>query len=193
MMQSQAQGFITPPVSPTLFQTHGLLNLDVINACTQAFFTHLYPTMPILHQEQLSQIISEISCSEEAYCLVSSLSAFILIQPGIELKTTHSADGHLDSSTNVTLGGVLVDEVLRIRKAYDYVEFPTVASVITSFFLFGCYFGLNKHNTAWFHLREATASAQLLGMQDETYYLSGDIVEDSRRKRLFWLLFITER
>lgn len=189
----QLQSFGSPPVSPTYFRTPGLLTHEVIDACKRAFLTYLYPTMPILHEEQLNNVIADMGCSEEAYCLISSLSAFVLIQPGIVLKSCDSLNGQSGSSTNVNLGVSLLDEALRIRKCYDYFETPTTSSVMTSFFLFGCFFGLNKHNTAWFHLREATASVQLLGMQDESNYLGGDIVETSNKRRLFWLLFITER
>lgn len=146
--------------------------------------------MPILHGEQVRQIVSEMAFSVEAYCLISSLSAFMLIQPGIELKL---GEGKQGSSRNTGLGMILLDETLRVRKAHDYFENPTALSVMTSFFMFGSYFGLNKHNTAWFHLREATASVQILGMQEESYYLEGYPRNTSSKRRLFWLLFITER
>lgn len=177
-------------MSPTFGRTPGLLTLDVIHGCTDFFFAHMYPTMPILHEEQVKQIVSEMAFSVEAYCLISSLSAFMLIQPGIELKPGEGLHG---SSRNTGLGMILLDESLRLRKAHDYFENPTVLSVMTSFFLFGCYSGLNKHNTAWFHLREATASVQILGMQEESYYLEGYLRDTSSKRRLFWLLFITER
>lgn len=85
-------------------------------------------------------------------------------------------------------------EALRVRKGYNYVEAPTVWTVITSFFFFGSHFCLDKHNTAWFHLREATTLAQLLGMHEEAHYTAiPDVIERSRRRRLYWLLFVTER
>ena len=87
----------------------------------------------------------------------------------------------------------LLDEAIRVRKGYDYIESPSIWSVITSFFFFGAHFCLDKHNTAWFHLREATTLAQIMGMQDENHYSQGDLIETSRRRRLYWLLFITER
>ncbi len=83
--------------------------------------------------------------------------------------------------------------MLRLRKAIDYVENPTLESVQTSLFLFACYFGLDKHNKAWYHLREATTLAQIVGMQDEPSYLNSDPVESIMKRRLYWLLFITER
>ena len=149
--------------------------------------------MPILYKDQLRNTVGDMGQSVESYCLVTSFLAFMLIQPGIVLKTGHLMDQPSGSVTNPKMGSVLMEEAMRVRKGYDYVENPTVNTVITSFFLFGCSFGLNKHNTAWFHLREATALAQILGMQDENTYVFDNVVETSRKRRLFWLLFVTER
>ncbi|KAG9982469.1 hypothetical protein KCU72_g22359, partial [Aureobasidium melanogenum] len=33
----------------------------------------------------------------------------------------------------------------------------------------------------------------IMGMQDENHYSQGDLIETSRRRRLYWLLFVTER
>lgn len=169
------------------------MTLEVIDACTEFFFAHMYPSMPILHQEQIRQLVADMTCSVEAYCLITSFSAFMLIQPGTELKITEALNGLSGSSTNAGLGMALLNEALRLRRVNDYVENPTVYSAITSFFFYGCYFGLNKHNTAWFHLREATASVQLIGMHEESYYHESDAKDISSKRHLFWLLFITER
>ena len=149
--------------------------------------------MPVLYREQLGQAVAEMGHSVEAYCLVTSLCAFMLIQPGIMLKTSPILDAAPGSVTNPKLGSILMDEAVRVRKGYDYVENPSVTTCITSFLLFGCCFGLHKHNNGWLHLREATALAQILGMQDESTYAFDDIIETSRKRRLFWLLFVTER
>lgn len=117
----------------------------------------------------------------------------MMIQPGVKVPEVTAMHGDPGSIANSATGTTLLDEVLRVRKGYEYIESPTVATVITSFFLFGCYFGLDKHNTAWFHLREATTLAQIIGMQNESNYMTGDLIECSRRRRLFWLLFVTER
>ncbi len=190
MNPERVHNFESHPLSPAFPRSPGLLTHDVIRGCTDFFFAHMYPTMPILHEEQVRQIAADIAFSVEAYCLISSLCAFMLIQPGIEIEI---GEGVIGSSRNTGLGMILLDEALRVRKAHDYIENPTVLSVMTSFFLFGCYMGLNKHNTAWFNIREATASIQILGMQEESYYLEGYVRDTSSKRRLFWLLFITER
>ncbi|KAI9707432.1 MAG: hypothetical protein M1836_000393 [Candelina mexicana] len=154
-------------------KARALLSADLVNACIEYFFAKLYPTMPILHRGSLQQAAMNIESSLDTYCLFSSLCAFILIQPGVECP---SVDGSPSGTT-------LLEETLRIRKRYDYVETATPATVTTSFFLFGCCFGLNKHNTAWFHLREATTLAQILGMQHESTYQTGDRAYALQRHR----------
>jgi hypothetical protein len=42
-------------------------------------------------------------------------------------------------------------------------------------------------------LREATTLVHILGMQKEDTYTKFDAIEASRRRRLYWLLFVTER
>jgi len=131
--------------------------------------------------------------SPEAFCLISSLCAFMLIQPNLQLPPNMAAKGVSDIAYSYNLGKDLLAETLEVRKTCNYVENPTLASVTTSFFLFGCHFCLEKHNTAWFHLREATTLALFLGMHQEDLYNGRDQIEDMLRRRLFWLLFVTER
>jgi hypothetical protein len=175
--QSLGEGFARTP---------GLLSNETVNACVEFFFQNMYPTMPILSRAKLQEDLGRMEQSVEVYCLASSLCAFMMIQPGMRLLGNQPV-------SSMTSGRVLLDETLRVRKGYEYIETATTYTVITSFFLFACHFGLDKHNTAWFHLREATTIAQILSMQDETSYLVGDPGESSRKRRLFWLLFVTER
>jgi hypothetical protein len=117
-----------------------------------------------------------------------------MIQPNMALPMDALNDFEGQAQSSLELGKLLIQETLRVRKSYDYIEAPTMWSVITSFFLFGSHFCLDKQNTAWFHLREATTLAQLLGMHMESFYqTSGDIIENARKRRLYWLLFVTER
>ena len=117
----------------------------------------------------------------------------MLIQPGLSLHETAFDGLDMRPRSSTHLGHVLLQEVSRVRKGLDYIEHHTVWSVVTSFFFFGSYFCLDRQNLAWFHLREATTLAQLLGMQEEASYRMPDVVESSRRRRLYWLLFCTER
>lgn len=170
-----------------LGRTRGLLTPDLINACVDYFFLNVYPSQPILHRGKLAQTISLMELNVEAYCLVTSLCAYMLIQPNLMLSNNGG------QTPGPSLGLTLLAESLRVRKGCDYLEEPSIMSVITSFFLFGCYFCLDKTNTAWFHLREATTLAYVTRLHEEDSYATLDPVEASRRRRLYWLLFVTER
>ena len=167
--------------------------MDMIATCVDYFFANLYATQPILHRQKVEETIAQMDGDPEAYCLVVSLCAYMLIQPNIELRPSAFDGLDVPARSNSQLGHGLLEEAIRFRKGFNYVESPTVWSVLTSFFLFGCHFCLDMHGTAWFHLREATTLALTVGMHEEATYRTGDIIESSRMRRLYWLLFITER
>jgi hypothetical protein len=189
---NRLNGINSPPCSPTLSPTPGLLTNDMVKDCIEFFFANMYPTLPILHRGRLEQQAMYADQNVDTYCLLTSLCAFMMIQPGMGIPGDPLG---LDSmpGANLVSGNLLMEETLRVRKSYDHLETPTLSSLVTSFFLFGCYFGLDLHNKAWFHLREATTLAHILGLTKEETYLQFDAVESSRRRRLYWLLFVTER
>ncbi|KAK5676497.1 hypothetical protein LTS10_010798 [Elasticomyces elasticus] len=182
-----------PPQSAPYLPRSGLVSVEMITLCVDYYFLHLYPTQPILHRVKVGETIGRMETDVEAYCLVMSLCAYMMIQPNLVLPPGAFDGLEVAPQSSYQLGQMLLHETLRVRKCYDYVETPTVWTIITSFFIFGSHFCLDKHNTAWFHLREATTLAQILGMHDESAYRSVDVVESSRRRRLYWLLFVTER
>jgi hypothetical protein len=189
---NRLHGRNSPPCAPSLAPTPGLLTNEIIRECIEFFFANMYPTLPILHKQRLEQQARFVDQDIDIYCLLTSLCAFMMIQPGMPIPGDPFG---LDSmpGANLVSGTLLMEETLRVRKGYDHLEKPTLNSLVTSFFLFGCYFGLDLHNKAWFHLREATTLAHILGMQKEDSYAQTDAIESSRKRRLYWLLFVTER
>lgn len=184
--------FNSPPMSPTFSRKSEILPQPTIDSCVEFFFNSMYPTLPILERQQLGKSIREIDYSQEAYCLVSSMCAFVLIQPGMGMNgRTNEDDPAFQGNQHVA--EILVADVIRVRKSYEYIESPGTDAIIVSFFLFGCFFSLDKHAVAWYFLREATTLAQNLGMVEENAYFTGEPVENARRRKLFWLLFVTER
>ncbi len=151
----------------------------------------MYRTMPILHRQNIANTIGQMDDNVEAYCLVASLCGYMLIQPDIDLKPM-IFEG-LDIQSNTQLGRTLLRGATHVRKFIDYVETPSIWSVTTSFFLFGSYFCLDLQGTAWFHLREATTLALTADMHEESSYKDMDPSKSSSRRRLYWLLFVTER
>jgi len=156
------------------------------------FFSNVYPSQPVIHRQGAQDIIMSIEHSIEAYCMIAALCAYVMIQSNMTVSPDLLQRQELAQMTNVGIGQVLLDESVAARKGLNYLEHPTHLSVLTSWFYYGCYFGLGWDNTAWSYLREATTQAQLLGMHDEEIY-KNDPLDISRRRVLYWLLFVTER
>lgn len=179
--------------SPSLTKTPSLLTQELMESCSEHFFQTLYPTQPILHRGCLQQTILNCEQSVEAYCKMCSLCAYMLLQP--TMVTPASAVLHAESGQipNQSLGLHLLEECIRVRKGYDFEENPTLLTVYTSFFVSCSYFCLDKQNTSWAYLRQAMTLAHIMGMHLDDSYKVEDPIESSRKRRLYWLLFITER
>ena len=192
-VQNRMNGISSPPPSPSLAPTAGLLTPDVVKECIDFYFANLYPTAPILHRQRLEQQSLYMDQSLDTYCLLTSMCAFIMLQPGMVMPGTDPYGIDSMPGANIVSASLLMEETVRVRKGYDYLDSPTHNTLCTSYFLFGCYYALDMHDKAWFHLREATTLLHLTGMNHEDTYRQYDTIESSRRRRLFWLFFLTER
>lgn len=152
------------------------------------FFDRLYPTLPLLDQTCLYRdMICKRHRKDRQYgAMVLSLCAFALIQP------VHMQDRESIPSSN-NYARMLLDEAFRLHSRPDLGENPVLETILTSFFMFGCLFGQQKHNAAWLKLREAIDVATILCLQlPETYTFLGDR-ERMQRLRIFFVLSVTER
>lgn len=190
-VQSRLSGINSPPCTPSLSPNLGLLSNELAKESIEFFFANIYPMMPILSRQRLEQQVLYMDQSLDTYCLLTSLSAFMLLQPGMIVPGGDPLFDH--PGANITSSHLLLEETIRVRKGYEYVESPTLNSLCTCFFIFGCYYALELHDKAWYHLREATTLATMIGLTSEDKYLQFDNIEASRRRRLYWLLFVTER
>ena len=80
---SSALNLDSPLASPSLAPVQDLLSRDLVESSVSFFFERIYTTLPILHRGWISQKVSEMKTSLEAYCLIGSLCAFMVIQPGL--------------------------------------------------------------------------------------------------------------
>ncbi|KAH0544445.1 hypothetical protein FGG08_001472 [Glutinoglossum americanum] len=205
--QLQAKSFTpllpqtSPPQAPPTNASRDLnLNTDdpaafvpspALKSCVDVFFWRMYPIMPILHKETVYNSLSTIHSSPEAYSLITALCGVVIMQPRMDSESYPSAP-HEDKFEWPSVE-YLIEETTRGRTQWDYIENPTLWTVITSFFLFACFFGLDKHSAAWFYLRESITFAELIGLPYEESYQLLDEREATLRRRMFWLLFVTER
>lgn len=185
------------PVSPTHGRTPGLLSQQTIDACLSFFFEHLYPTMPVFNRDKFAEMIyGQDAVYPDSYCLVASLCAFVMVQPGMTLNVSGAVGRSYAGEppqNRYGFANMLLEDLLRVRTGRDYVEQPTLITVQTSFFLFCSYFTLEKQNSCWYYLREASTLAQLMKMHEESTYYVGDADENQFKRRTFWLILLTER
>lgn len=178
---------------PNLLPSPGLLTREMVRDSIDFFFTHMYPQMPILQRQRLEQQALYADQSLDTYCLLTSLCAFMMFQPGMPCPPTMGAGDDMFESNSIVMGTLLLEETLRVRKGYDYMDSPSLNTLCTSFFLYACYNTLELHNKAWYHIREAATFIHMGALNKEETYLRFDNVEASRRRRLYWLLLVTER
>jgi hypothetical protein len=195
-VQNRIAGINSPPPAPSLAPTPGLLTPELIRESVEFFFANMYSTMPILHRQRLEQQALYVDQSVDTYCLLTSLCAFMMLQPGMQMPSMSNDPYSYENmmpGTNIVTATLLLEETLRVRKGYDLLESPSLNTLCTSYFLFAYYYGMELHDKAWFYLREATTIAHMIGMSKEETYMNYDGLEGPRRRRLYWLLFVTER
>ncbi|KAL6152352.1 hypothetical protein ACJQWK_04874 [Exserohilum turcicum] len=185
-------GFDGRSLPATFARTQGLLPPALVESCIEYFFNHVYPSEPVLQPLAAQEAAVDMDRSTESYCMIVAVCAYVMIQANHKPLISVLPRPEMAHMSNVSVGHILLEESVRVRQSYDHRENPTHTSVLTSWFYSGCYFGLARENTAWTYLREATTHAQLLGMHDEETY-KHDSLDVSRKRVLYWLLFISER
>lgn len=161
-----------------------------MKAALDAFFTYKYPITPILDRQQLEAAIPVIASLPEVYALITACAAVMVLSPDAIVMS----DDMVSESHEMPSADLLLSEALRARALSDYIENPTITTIQTAFFLFSVYFCLAKDTSAWHYLREAITILQSLRWhEEETYTRVLDPQSAILARRIFWVLFITER
>lgn len=192
-VQNRINGGPSSPPNPGLAPTPGLLTSELVKECIAFFFDNLYPQLPILDRNSVEQQVLYMEQNRDAYCLLTSLCAFVMLQPGMNMPAGDPYNLDLLPGATIVSSQLLVEEAIKVRKGYEYLDSISLNVLATNFFLFACHYGLESHDRAWFYLREASTMIHLTGMHQEDHYMKLESVEASRRRRLFWLVYATER
>jgi hypothetical protein len=153
--------------------------------------------MPVFRVEQaLLDASDPDNLLPQRYAFLAALCAATHIQLRLDgPDIPYDSDGFSPGSARESLmsGEALLAEALRARNEYDLIEYPDIENLLTSFFLFSAYGNLDKQDHAWFYLCQALSMAYTLGLHKEDTYLNLDSDVAEEKRRVFWLLFITER
>ncbi|KAJ3495273.1 hypothetical protein NLG97_g3512 [Lecanicillium saksenae] len=215
-VQQTAQ-FVNGAVSPSRLEVSDAgssllpspaLSVSDIGSCTatalsdhvKIFMSHLFPVMPVVDETQLHADCESVgTLTPTRLALLLALAAVTRIQ----LRLDRLEEGQLDKSAeredNVgahsTTGLGLLAAAETARQKINIAETMSEDAILTSFFLFVCYGNQEKHNQAWFYLNQSISLAILLELDNENMESLAGLTEKDidRRRRIFWLLFISER
>lgn len=148
--------------------------------------------MPVVRREELQRDSHHPErVSAQRYAFLAALCAATHVQ--LNLDGGPASDATAVDGRVLMSGEELLAEAVRARNECDVVEDMNVESLLTSLFLFASYGNLDKQNQAWFYLCQATSMVFTLGLHRESTYTGLNIEDTEEKRRVFWLLFVTER
>ncbi|KAJ5129313.1 uncharacterized protein N7515_005352 [Penicillium bovifimosum] len=172
------------------------LSPQILLAHVNVYLKYLFPIMPVVRGDQLRlDCHAPEQLTARRYAFLASLCAATHIQLKLDgtAPVTDSAQRRIGDGQSLMSGEELLCEAVRARREVDVLEEVGTESLLTSFFLFASYGNLDKQDHAWFFLCQATSFAFTLGLHREGTYAEFEAEEAEERRRIFWLLFITER
>lgn len=204
---SPVSSFDSPTGNPTFFppgvrsipqqclRVPSQVLLDHVNI----FLQNLFSIMPVFDPKRAQQdCMNSDNLSAQRYAFLTSISAVTHVQlkldgMGQNPSVLPGGIGSAGSHPNPITTEYLISETLQARAHFDVVEQLDMDNLLTSFFLFAAYGNLNKQNQAWFYLSQTIALAISQNMHLESTYSTMDPDEVEEKRRIFWLLFVTER
>ncbi|KAF2111766.1 hypothetical protein BDV96DRAFT_634547 [Lophiotrema nucula] len=150
---------------------------EVVNICIDAYLTRVYQVVPFLNREVLEYEAQQTSVLSRQFIL--AFCAYVVTFGKV-------IDHQSSNESQQQLGRQLLDAAMAMQVPDQLVK-VSLQSVFISFFLYGALAGLGKYHQAWFHLREASTLYLMLG-DEPVGWGTGEL-----RKRLFWVIFISER
>ncbi|EAU34148.1 conserved hypothetical protein [Aspergillus terreus NIH2624] len=162
--------------------------INILASPLYIYHVRMYPVWPIVDVESVIARLRQHPDSEETtetYALATAVAAATIAQ----LRLGHNAD----SEKSIT-ADAFAAECLRARSSSGYRARVNLNTVRTSFFLHVYY--ENQHSggsESLLYLREAISLAQMMHLHRESAYRGLPADEQQIRRRVLWLLFVTER
>ncbi|KKY17730.1 putative aflyd sugr sugar regulator [Phaeomoniella chlamydospora] len=157
-------------------------------AYLEMFHYKMYPIWPVVDRTFLIHCLGEDMKDPE----LSALAFAVCAATGAQLRLC-SEPNPTTKFEQTSLCDRLAIEAEKRRLEYDYREGATVSGVLVPFFLHAYYTKKRRRYSSTLYIREAVTLAQLLGMDREASYVGLPPQEAHFRRKIFWLLFVTER
>lgn len=150
------------------------------------YCVRMYPVWPIVDVERLVSVLQQDhGTTGESYALATSVTAATIAQ--LRLGPSSLPDETITADT-------LAEECLKVRRRGECRSKVDLNNVCTAFFLHVYYENQKSGGTeSLLYLREAISLAQMMGLHRESSYAALTLDEQQIRRRVLWLLFVTER
>jgi hypothetical protein len=144
----------------------------------------MYPVWPIIKVERLIAALQKPEPDMEMFALAYAVAAATIAQIS---KNPANQPG-------ATMAHTMEAHCQRARAKGGRGAPPNVNNLRVAFFLHAYHENQVPGGVqSILHLRKAMTICQMLGMHRESYYAKVPVAEQQIRRRIFWLLFITER
>lgn len=160
---------------------------DILISPLYIYDVRMYPVWPVVDVEELVSALNQDTegTDLETYALATAVAAATIAQlrlgkgtiPGESITADH-----------------LAAECVRARNLFNYRSKVNLHNVRTSFFLHIYHENQQSGGSeSLMYLREAISLAQMMGLHNESSYYNLSLTEGRLRRRVLWLLFVTER
>lgn len=145
----------------------------------------MFPVWPVIDVSSLTEDLETSPDNDELYALTTSVCAATMAQLRLSAVSIECTGDSISID-------VMGSQVMQARAKFDYREKISIATVLTSLFLYVINYNQGKRTAGWVHLQEAIIFAKVLRLDAEEPLESQD-PEYRRGKLVLWLLFVTER
>jgi hypothetical protein len=201
---SQPAGFDTFAVSDAEYIHHPIfpqpalwaseVTLTDVYAYLEIYHYKMYPVWPVIDRLRLTaQLRAKLNDPETcalAFSVCAATGAQLRLDSESAIASTFSFPAGFDQ---VAMSDRFAREAERHRSLYDYRERATTEGILIPLFLHFYYADKKKNLTCSLLLREAVSMCQLLNLDKESTYEGLPIAEQRYRRKIFWLLYVTER
>ncbi|KAJ0413758.1 fungal-specific transcription factor domain-containing protein [Aspergillus carlsbadensis] len=163
------------------------LPTNVIASLLYIYHVRMYPVWPVVHVDNLIAGLQRDSegTDYETRALATAVAAATMAQ--LRLGKNCVSDRSITAD-------VFASECLRARQCPEYRSIVNLNTVRTAFFLHVYYENQQPGGSeSILYLREAISLAQMMFLHREASYAGLDHEEAQIRRRVLWLLFVTER
>lgn len=159
-----------------------------LQAHIQVFLNYLYPIMPVVDGNALLQdSANPETLTARRYALLAAISAAAHFQLNLDMPEGNTGFNPSQSQDS------LINEAVQSLHQYDPLDEPHIDTLLAMFFVFAAYGNLRKRDQAWYFLNQSISFAYILQLNEESTYATLSQNEADIKRRIYWLLFITER